>query len=282
MAWYDNIPGVDQVKDNPRLAALAAGPLGFGVAQGKSLRDNPVSNFIFGAGPQQQPGVGGPAKDPSKLMRDPVTGMFYDPTTGTSYTDAGGQVVIANPNVAQQVATNAQRATAFLSQLGGLEQERKAEQEKQQALEGHFNAVLSGNAPSVAEMQARGLAQAGASQQLAQVAGASGASSPLAALMAARNTGQVYANANNAGAMGRVAEETAAGNALNALLANEAANTQRATDTTAGLGMHLTDTAATGQEAQQGLNRQADKEKAADEKSFGGGVLSTLSHLIGV
>src|SRR6266576_2725613 len=103
------MPGIGGIDTGNGAAGFGGAPSNggpsFNINNVHSLRDNPIANALFGKGPQQQPGVGGPARDPSKLVRDPVTGMFYDPTTGTSYTDSGGQVVITNPNVADRKST---------------------------------------------------------------------------------------------------------------------------------------------------------------------------------
>lgn len=244
-----------------------------------SLRDNPISNFILGSGPAQQPGVGGPAKDPSKLVQDPTTGMFYDPTTGTSYTDASGQTVVTNPNLAQQVATNFKRASAFLDNLNKLEQERQGIMGEQNGLASTFKDVIAGRGPSAARIQAQIGANNVASQQLAQTAGVSGASAPLAGLMAARNTGQAQIAANNAGALGAAEESKAAMTALTALLNNQTASNAAASQLNAGVGTDLTNTAGTEQSSQQGLNTTAQMKKADDESRFGAGALKSFASL---
>ncbi len=242
-----------------------------------SLRDNPLVNFALGKMAPAQAGVGGPAADPSKLVQDSQTGMFYDPTTGTSYTDASGQTPITNPNVAQQVATNAQRATSFLGQLGGLEKERTAVSGQQGDLANHFRDIISGNAPSVAAMQAQAQANQAAQQQLAQAAGASGASAPLAALNAARNTGQVQIGANNAGAVARVGEQHAAMDALNNLLNAQGMGVERAAGRVTGAGEDFANLAATGQAGQQALDAKIAQAKQQEESKFGMSALKALA-----
>lgn len=241
------------------------------------LRDNPIGNFVFGKAAPQQPGAGGPAKDPSKLIQDPNTGMFFDPTSGTSYVDATGQTVITNPNVAQQVALNVQKSNAFLAHLNGLEQERQGVNAGQNGLADSFRSVISGNAPSVAAMQATAGGQEAARQQLAQVAGASGASAPLASLMAARNTGQAMTGANNAGAIARVGEQKSAMDALNALLNSQQTGIANTASRDVSAGIDFANLANSGQTSQQGLNATAAQKKAEDEAKFGAGAVKTVA-----
>lgn len=246
-----------------------------------NLRDNPISNFVFGEQQKEQPGVGGPAANPANLVQDPSTGMYYDPTTGTTYTDATGVVPVTNPNVAQQVASNFTKANAFLSTLQGLESERQAVNRQQNNLAGNFREIIAGNAPSVAAMQAQAGGQAAAAQQLAQVAGASGASAPLAGLMAARNTGQAMTGANNAGAIARVGEQKAAMDALNALLTSQGQGIERTAGRNTQAGHDFSSLALGGQESQQGLDVSVGAANAKDKKDLGGGVVKTVASWFG-
>lgn len=246
-----------------------------------SLRDNPVSNFIFGKGVQPQPGVGGPAKDPTKLVRDPTTGMYFDPTTGTTYTDAGGTTPVNNPNVAQQVAANFQRSQAFLGQLPGLEKQRQEVYGQQHDLAGQFRDIISGKAPSIAGHQLQEGLQSVANQQLSQAASVSGPSSPLAQLAAMRNTGSASVAVNNAAAQARIAEQRDAQNALNSLLNNQGMGVERAATRTTQAGEDFAHEAAAGQAAQQNLNQDTDKARAKEEASFGDAAIKFASGLVG-
>lgn len=199
----------------------------------------------------KQPGVGAYGSgNPTALVQDPSTGLFFDPTTGNTYTDPHGNQPVTNPNVAQQVAANFQARTAFLNQLGGV-------QGQQNALAAHLNNVINGKAPSVAGMQAaQGMNQI-TGDQLAQTAGVGGPAAPLAHLMAARNIAQAQTAANNTGAIGRVAEQNAATNQLGGLLNTMAGQNLEGAGTFA-------QNSAAGEAGQQGLNfqgNQADQER---------------------
>lgn len=245
-----------------------------------SLRNNPISNFIFGSGAPQQPTVGGPAKDPSKLVRDPATGMFYDPTTGTSYTDATGQTVIANPNVAQQVARNIQTSNQFMDVLHQQQQQQQQTFGQQQQLADTFKNIIAGKAPSPAAIQAQLNANDVARSQLAAAAGSSGASSPLASLMAARNSGQAQIQANNAGVLGRTTEEANAGNALNQLYNAMQTSTGNTMNTNTQAFEDTNKLAESGQEAQQGLNAKANEQNSNQAYGLGGAFFKALGNLI--
>jgi hypothetical protein len=211
----------------------------------------------------QQPGVGGINQDNHRLVRDPTTGMFYDPQSGTSYADADGLQPVTDPNVAQQVAANFNRSTSFLNQLGQV-------QGQQQGLATNLQQVIGGHGPSLAGMQTSNALDQIARDQMSQAAGVSGAASPLAHLLAMRNTGTAQIGATNAGAMARVAEQAHARDSLSALLGGMAG-----TDATVAGG--LAGLANTGQMGQQGLNQSTDQANQKKNTQLGASLISAFA-----
>lgn len=211
----------------------------------------------------QQPGVGGVEQDGMALQRDPTTGLFFDPRTGTSYTDANGTVPVTDPNVAQQVATNFARSQQFLGQLSGVQQQ-------QGALAHNLSNVISGGTPSVAGMQLQGGLDSIAAQQQSQAAGVSGGMHPLAQLLAMRNTGQAQIGLNNAAGMARVQEQAGARNQLGELLSQQAG-------TNATLGGGMAGLAESGQQAQQNLNTNTNTQDAQKNATLGAGLLKMFA-----
>lgn len=212
-----------------------------------SLRDNPLSNFLLGKPPQQQPGAGNPLEglpgyaQGSGLHQDPATGLYFDPESGTTFTDPMGQNVVTDPNVAQQVAANFNASRAFLTRLGGV-------QGNQDKLVGSLQSLISGQAPSMARSAAVQNVNDISQQQNSQAAGVSGPSGPLAKLLAMRNTSEAQIRAGNAGMMGQIAEQAQARNSLAQLLHSMAGTDLQGAGMTAGL-------AAQGQMGQQGMNQ---------------------------
>lgn len=247
-----------------------------------SLRDNPFSNFLFGEPSKQQPGVGGQADDPTRLVRDPVSGMYYDPKTGTSYTDELGGNPVTNPNVAQQVAANYARQQAFLEQLNPLEAERQHAVAGQNDLAGFLRGTVHGTQPSVVGLQLGQGMNKIAGDQMSMASGVSGAAAPLAGMMAARNIGSAQVGMNQNAAIARVQEQQAAANALAQLLNQQATGAQGAFNSRAGLATTYGGMAEGGQEAQQGLNRQADKERADQESKLGFAFLKGAGEAFGL
>ena len=239
------------------------------------LRHNPVSNFIFGSGPQNQPGVGGKLRDFSHpLQHDPISGAWFDPQTGTSYLDSMGTQPITNPNIAQQVATNIQRSGAFLGQLGNVEQQQQQVFGQQQGLAHNLGDVITGRAPSLAAEQATQAANQATNQQFSAAAGTAGPAGPLAQMLAARNAANIQVGANNAGTMARTKEEADARNSLAELLASMGQGVSSDANRLGTLGTNFSQQGIQGQEAQQGLNRQADSEKSKQDFSFGGALVN--------
>jgi len=236
------------------------GGLGF-----NSLRDNPIANALLGSPPKQQPGVGNTST--SALQQDPATGFYFDPTTGTTFVDPGGQQPVTDPNVAQQVAQNFNTSRQFLTRLGNV-------QGQEGQLAGNLQSLLTGNAPSMAQSQVQQGMNSIAQQQLSNAAGVSGAGSPLAQLLANRNTANAQIQANNAGGLARAQELTGARNTLAGLLGGMAnQNLGAATD--------YSQLAATGQAGQQGLNAATDKNNQDFNLSFLKGVTGAAGSALG-
>jgi hypothetical protein len=208
-----------------------------------SLRDNPVGNFLFGAPPPQQPGVGnGQDVRREDLVPDPSTGMFFDPKTGQTFTDPYGNNVVTDPNVAQQVAANFNTSKQFLTRLGNV-------QGNEDKLVGQMQGLINGSVPSVAQTQLGMGQNALAAQQLSQAAGVGGAAGPLAQLLAARNTALGQIGMNQQAGLLRAQEQQQNMNSLASLLGG------MANQNLAGAGQY-SQLAASGQAGQQGLNEQ--------------------------
>jgi hypothetical protein len=246
----------------------------------QSLRNNPISNFVLGSGTPQQPGVGGVRDLSHPLQRDPISGMYFDPQTGTSYYDALGTQVVTDPNVAQQVATNFQRANAFLGQIVPLQQQQQNVFANQGKLAGQLQDIISGRAPSLTQEQLTNSLNQIAQQQQSQAAGTSGPGQLLAQLAAMRNTGQASIGANNTAATARIQEQRSAQDALAQLLNSQASGLGSAINTDVGAGENFANLAAGGQASQQGLNAQANAANAKSSENLGYAALGGLGNLV--
>ncbi len=149
--------------------------------------------------PGQPPVTAGPPANPAQFIRDPTTGLYYDPTSGKTYTDASGTQLVTNPNVAQQVAQNVQRANSLFATAT----------QGQNQLIGDLQGVVNGTAgPSVAQTQlGTGVDNIAASAN-AMAAGHTGENAALAHIQAMRSAADAAAKANQDSAMLR-AKETA-------------------------------------------------------------------------
>lgn len=243
-----------------------------------SLRDNPITNFILGSGAGNQPGVGAYGSgNPSALVRDPQTGLYFDPTTGNTYTDPQGNQPVADPNVSQQVAANFARSSGFLNNLSTFDAAQKDTIAGQGALEQVLRDRVAGKGASLAGMQLQAGQDNIARQELAQSAGVSGAGAPLAQLAAMRNTGSASIAANNAAAVARVKEEQDAANALSNLLAQRANAANTGLQTNIGASTNFANLAMSGQSGQQGLDAAAAAARAASAEKFGYALLKGVS-----
>jgi len=250
------------------------------LAPGRSLGS--IGSDILGAtglGPaKQQPGVGGPAKDPSQLRQDPTTGMYFDPTTGTSYTDATGATPVTNPNVAQQVASNFATSRSLLGALQGNQATINNAVAGQNQLRGSLlNTINNPNASSVAQTQLGIGADAIARQQLQQAAGTTGANAFLARRNAANNIGGLQGALNGQQALTRANEVDAATGRLGTVLGQQAQEGQAGYNANLSGAVNFSDQAGKGEAGQQGLNADADKTSQANRGKLFSGGLSALA-----
>jgi hypothetical protein len=187
--------------DNPGVMSISANPFHY-VKEATDAVFNPD-----GAG--KTPGVGGPAADPSKLIPSPTGLGYYDPTTGTSYTDASGQSPIASQNVAQQIAQQqgVQNQDLANAMRGGqmLQQGFQGETNLANSLN---NTISNPNATSVAGGQLTQGENQNVLGQMGQAAGVGGQGGAAARLMATQNIGNINAQTNQAKGLQR-AQETA-------------------------------------------------------------------------
>src|SRR3569623_214455 len=108
------------------------------------------------------------------LQRDPVTGNYYAPSTGTSFAAHGA--AITDPTLAQQVAQHSQPAQTYQTQGNAQNTNLEAAQKNQGQRVQTLQNVVAGRAPSVAATQ---LAQSQDQTErniLGQVAGVGGPS----------------------------------------------------------------------------------------------------------
>jgi hypothetical protein len=234
------------------------------------LRNNPLSNALLGKQPAQQPTAGNPLDGlpgGKALHQDPTTGLYFDPESGTTFTDPMGQNVVTDPNVAQQVAANFNASREFLTRFGQV-------QGNQNKLVGNLQGLLSGQSPSFARSAAAENVNDITQQQRSMAAGVSGPTGPLANLLAMRNAAEGGIRANNAGMMGEIAERTAARNSLASLLGGMGAQDLGAAGMTAGL-------AANGQQAQQGMNSATNQANQQFNLDYLKGVTGSAAGAIG-
>lgn len=214
------------------------------------------------------PGVGGPdagltyAADGTAYNKNLIQqpdGTFLNPTTGTRFSDPGGQSPVAAQNTAQQVAGATANSQNFLDRNQVQDARGAAAYNGQKAFEGDLtNVVRNPNAPTVSTAVMNQSLGNIDRQQLAGVAGVGGANAAAARKQSLTNMGNLDIQAAGAGAVGRATEAAGARTALGNTLQQEAGNANEATGQNiqgagafAGLGMH-------GAEAnQQALDEQA-------------------------
>jgi hypothetical protein len=230
----------------------------------------------------QQPGV--TANGPSSftdLQKDPVTGLYYDPTTGNVFTSPHpypeNQVV--NPNVAQQVASNFQTGQALIGQVSGARKDAGAAASGQAGLIQNLNGVISGSAPSVAGTQLAGTLGGIERTQEALASGQGGANAFAARQAAARNIGAAQQQASQSAATLRAQEVQGAIGAKGGVLANMAsnANEQAGQDITGASAFQQL--AGKGQQEQQKMNTDAEKQYAEAEAKRKGGIPGLIGSL---
>src|SRR6266436_1027645 len=186
------------IKDNPVRAGLDVGTfgsyevarpvLGNGVAGAVEHPLDTVHGIYSSTQVGAQPGVGtAPAVNPALLQPDPVTHLYYDPTTGRSYLDAAGTQIVTDPNVAQQVATNVAKANALWAALPAAQQQQQQAYRAQTRAANGLGDVISGVAPSVAQSQLGAGVDAIAANANAMAAGHTGENAALSHIQAMRS-----------------------------------------------------------------------------------------------
>lgn len=230
-----------------------------------------------------QPGVGGPIApgDVGRLKRDPGTGYYVDPVTGTSYTDANGTTPVANPNVAQQVATDAGTARDFLGRARSGDAEHAFTLSGQRQLDKQLAGTIAGTTPSVAQTMLGQSTDATNRRQLSAAAGVGGANAFAARRQALQNIAQTNGQADQAAAIVRAKEINDATNSRANLLGQVATGTDRRYATDVGAAGDFSSLALNGQEKNQGLDTDADKDKKNFNRKVGQGIVNGFGNFLG-
>ena len=213
----------------------------------------------------------GPPPVPGRLVKNP-DGSSVDPATGVVYVQNpdGSMTATHNPNTANQVAANTNRASGFFNQVPGYDQREAGAYGQEQTLANSLNAMASGSGPTVAGNQLVAGQQQAAQQQLAQAAGSSGNNAALARMAAMGNTAQLQANTNQQMAQLRTQEQT---NALNSLRQRHrqygaAVDQPGMSGQKIGAGNALNGLAATGENNQENLLEKS----SADQAQINAGI----------
>lgn len=227
-----------------------------------------------------QPGVAGDTNvptNPANLVQDPVTGMWYDPTTGRTFTDQSGTTPVTNPNIAQQVAANFQQAQALRALAGQSRAQQNQVFGQQTQLVDNLNTTIHDpNASSVARTQLQqGLGQI-ANQQLSAAAGVGGQNAFLARRNALNNIANATAKANEASGLARAAEVQGAQNTLAGVLNSQGAGARDMYKTDTGAAGDYSRLALEGQKGQQGMDQAADEATRKNRQTFSMGVIKGL------
>ncbi|HXU03765.1 MAG TPA: hypothetical protein VN903_22520 [Polyangia bacterium] len=215
------------------------------------------------------PVTAGPPVNPAALQRDPVTGHYFDPTSGKVYADPNGTQQVVDPNVRQQVAANFARSQAVFSQLPQAQAQQQQGFAGQSALVGNLNGVINGTAgPSVAQTQLGAGVGDIARSAISGAAGQTGESAALAHIQAMRTAGDAQAKANQDAAMLRAQETAAARATLGNVLGQQATEGQQNVNTTLGAANESANTAATGGATAETLNEKAGEHNAETNKGW--------------
>ncbi len=245
---------------------------------------NPVydTKKIFGIDDQQgAPGVGGPAQDPSRLVRLP-NGTFLDPATGTSYSDQSGQMPIAPQNLAQQTAGAGANQNQFLGRIGEQDSRSADAFGGQQKLAGDLQTVIRNpNAPSVAQQQLNQTIGNIDRQQLSGVASTGGPNAAAARAQALKTMAGLDLQSAGIGALARTNEVAHATDQLGNLYQNMAGNANTATGHDISAATQFGDQALTGAGAVQRTNSDAEKNNNALNAGLLGGAVGAGQKILG-
>lgn len=184
--------------------------------------------------------------DQAKLVQDPVTGLWQDPSNRAVFQLVNGQYVpVHDLNMTAQVARN----IALSQQYGGLGKDYdaalRATMAQQNSLADAYRRTISDpNAPSVAREQLQQALNASENQQLSQAAGASGGNAFIARSNAANNMASLAAKAGQAGAELRAGEVATAQQGLGQTLGALGSEAGGGISTYTGLGRDYANLAA--------------------------------------
>ena len=138
----------------------------------------------------------------NNLRFNPVLGVYYDPTTGQSYS----QNQAGSLNLNQLTARDVGVSNDLLSQLSNYNRIYNQANGGQTKLVGQLDQVINGTAPSVAQTQLTQNTDQIAKQQQSQASGATGVNAAIARYAAMQNTAAAQQKANQDAALLRANE----------------------------------------------------------------------------
>jgi len=162
------------------------------------------------------------------IIQDPNTGLYIDNATGRTYQDAQGNIPSSNPSLTSQAQRNLQVGNELFARLGGDQQRYRQAFAQQGELARSLDNTIRGTGPSVVGRQLEQGVEAGRQQADSQAAGASGAAAPLARYGAIQASGNLTAEANQAGALARAQEVADAQRTKAAVLGQQASEANTA------------------------------------------------------
>jgi len=237
--------------------------------------------YRYATSAAQAPGLPGtptgPAPDPSRLQRDPVTGQMVDPVTGARYTDGTGQTAITNPTAATQVAGANATATQILAGLPADQLQQRQALDAQKGQVASIDQTIAGTAPSVAQNQlTQSLGQINRNV-MSQAAGAGGQNA-FAARRAAMQTIGANDIAAAQGAATTRAGEVATAQGLKASVLNSlAGNANTQTGQTLDAGENFTNQALTGETDREKTQAGIDTGNTAASSALKGQVIASIA-----
>jgi len=202
---------------------------------------------------------------------DPVSGQYYDVTTGTPQG-------LQNPNVAQLVAGSNLRSHEHDTRALGYGARESDIFGQQSDLAGYLNDVIAGKTPSVAEMQLGAGLDSIKRSTLGLTSGIGGATSPLAQITALNANSRAGGIVNQQQAIARAEDVARARNELAQLLNAQQQSSMGQQQNEENLGFQYGDQALRGESAQQNLTLAGDAAGAKGTAS----VLKGLAEAYGV
>lgn len=250
-------------------------------------------NLLAGGPKHTDAGTVGGARpqDQWSLQDVPGTNYQYDPVSGQyyqkSYTDpATGQVIplgasqtAAAPNLAQQGAGATVMQQLYAQQQQDANARMAQTRAGQLGLEGNYQGVVNGTAPSVAANQLQtGLGRI-AQDQASQAAGANGQNAFAARRMAAQNTARAQGDLSGQQALVRANETTAARTGLAGLYGQEAQADAAANGVASQSGLGYGQLGEKSEADRIGANQKSDEEYNKQRASVITGASSALPAL---